>query len=205
MTGCWRDLDQAVGSIELHRAHILIVAKRLLPADSATNRILARPLEHRFGGRLILILEPQDEFRSKEFAGLDVEGLILSSATIAELTDCITSVRQGRCWVDPGIRAVLSHGPQRATEGHDLSSRETEVARLAAAGLSNKYIARELGVSDGTVKMHMHHILAKLRLTSRIDLVGSLQQSGQGRSGADLQQSARYIYPDSNLTDADIS
>ena len=53
---------------------------------------------------------------------------------------------------------------------HELSNREQQVARLAASGLSNKRIARALQVTDGTIKMHMHHILAKLQLSSRFDL-----------------------------------
>lgn len=50
------------------------------------------------------------------------------------------------------------------------------MAHLAASGLSNKLIARELDLSDGTVKMHMHHILAKLRLGSRIELTQSFAE-----------------------------
>jgi DNA-binding NarL/FixJ family response regulator len=45
-----------------------------------------------------------------------------------------------------------------------------EVARLAAGGMSNKLIARELCLSDGTVKIHMHHILSKLGVPRREEL-----------------------------------
>ena len=44
-----------------------------------------------------------------------------------------------------------------------LSPRELEVARLVAQGLANKEIARELGLSHGTVKLHVHNIFLKLR------------------------------------------
>jgi DNA-binding NarL/FixJ family response regulator len=44
-----------------------------------------------------------------------------------------------------------------------LSPREREVARLVAQGLANKEIARELGLSHGTVKLHIHNIFLKLR------------------------------------------
>ena len=63
-----------------------------------------------------------------------------------------------------------------APHWEDLSSREQEVARLAASGMSNKHIARELDLSDGTVKMHMHLILAKLRLASRVELPHSVPE-----------------------------
>ncbi|MBV1689320.1 helix-turn-helix transcriptional regulator [Novosphingobium sp. G106] len=52
-----------------------------------------------------------------------------------------------------------------------LSGRELEVARFARFSLSSKEIARMLRVCDGTVKKQLHHILPKLHLNSRVDLV----------------------------------
>jgi DNA-binding NarL/FixJ family response regulator len=51
--------------------------------------------------------------------------------------------------------------------GANLTERETEVLRLVARGLANKAIARELGVSEKTVKTHVSNILAKLNLSDR--------------------------------------
>jgi len=53
----------------------------------------------------------------------------------------------------------------------NLSPREGEVALLAARGLSNKQVARQLGITDGTVKIHMHSIFQKLRTKSRHGLI----------------------------------
>jgi two-component system nitrate/nitrite response regulator NarP len=53
----------------------------------------------------------------------------------------------------------------------NLSPREGEVASLVARGLSNKEVARELGISGGTVKIHMHSIFQKLGTKSRYSLV----------------------------------
>jgi two-component system nitrate/nitrite response regulator NarL len=52
-----------------------------------------------------------------------------------------------------------------------LSPREREVAVLITRGLSNKEVARELGVSDGTVKIHVHSIFQKLGAKSRYNLI----------------------------------
>ena len=52
-----------------------------------------------------------------------------------------------------------------------LSPREREVAQLVARGLSNKEVARELGLSDGTVKIHIHSIFQKLGAKSRYWLI----------------------------------
>jgi DNA-binding NarL/FixJ family response regulator len=50
-----------------------------------------------------------------------------------------------------------------------LTPREYQVAMLVASGLSNKEIARELGLSDGTVKLHMHKVIQKLSVKSRYE------------------------------------
>jgi DNA-binding NarL/FixJ family response regulator len=53
-----------------------------------------------------------------------------------------------------------------------LSPREREVALLVARGLTNKEVARELGLCDGTVKIHLHSIFQKLGAKSRCNLIG---------------------------------
>lgn len=50
-----------------------------------------------------------------------------------------------------------------------LTSREHEILKLIAKGMSNKLIARELDISDGTVKVHVKHVLKKLELSSRVE------------------------------------
>ena len=59
----------------------------------------------------------------------------------------------------------------RMTWWKNLSPREGEVALLVARGLSNKKVAHELGISDGTVKIHMHSIFQKLGTKSRYSLI----------------------------------
>jgi DNA-binding NarL/FixJ family response regulator len=55
-----------------------------------------------------------------------------------------------------------------------LTSREREITGLASTGLSNKEIARHLNRSEGTVKIHLHNILRKLRLSNRTALAAML-------------------------------
>ena len=55
------------------------------------------------------------------------------------------------------------------TPFEDLTPRETEILGLLAEGQSNKVIARNLGISDGTVKLHVKAILRKLHVHSRVE------------------------------------
>jgi len=52
-----------------------------------------------------------------------------------------------------------------------LTKREAEVARLVALGLANKVVAGRLGLREGTVKIHLHHIYRKLRISNRAELM----------------------------------
>jgi two-component system nitrate/nitrite response regulator NarL len=60
--------------------------------------------------------------------------------------------------------------------GAVLTVRELEVMRLAAEGLTNKTIARQLRVSEGTIKLHLHHIYRKLGIKSRFALAAVLHK-----------------------------
>jgi DNA-binding NarL/FixJ family response regulator len=66
----------------------------------------------------------------------------------------------------------MTQGNRRhdAVNYHTLSSREREVMLLAAKGFANKQIARELKVTEGTVKIHLHRVYQKLGVKSRFAL-----------------------------------
>ena len=67
----------------------------------------------------------------------------------------------------PHLRPLPGHAPAVRDMREVLSDRELEVVRLVAEGLSNKEISTRLSLSDKTVKNHISHILAKLKLTAR--------------------------------------
>jgi DNA-binding NarL/FixJ family response regulator len=52
-----------------------------------------------------------------------------------------------------------------------LTQRELEITRLVSQGLANKAVAGELGVQEGTVKLHLHNIYRKLRVSNRVELL----------------------------------
>ena len=66
-------------------------------------------------------------------------------------------------------RALRDSAPEPPPETGTLTERENEILSLIAGGMSNKMIARELGISDGTVKVHVKNLLRKLNLRSRLE------------------------------------
>lgn len=99
-----------------------------------------------------------------------------SMATPETLKQVATSVKMGALWIPPsllgGMMNTLSRAlPPKAENLDKLTPREQEVARVAIKGLSNKEIARELNITERTVKEHMSSIFAKLEIRDRMQLM----------------------------------
>ncbi|HEY2249962.1 MAG TPA: response regulator transcription factor [Planctomycetaceae bacterium] len=106
----------------------------------------------------------QDVFRALE-AG--VRGYLLKETVHADLLNAIRIVYSGKKLMPQDVAQRLAeYFPQAA-----LTPREIEVLTLVAQGLANKEIAGRIGTADGTVKMHVQNILAKLEATDRTHAV----------------------------------
>ena len=85
--------------------------------------------------------------------------------------------------LDASVAGLLAHAlnaPPAASHS-DLTEREREILGLLADGRSNKEIARELGISDATVKVHIKHLLRKLNMKSRLEAAVWALQNPQFR------------------------
>ena len=104
-------------------------------------------------------------------------GYVLKDAAYEELVDAIRKVASGQPYVAPALGAKLAVAAEPEPED-DLSEREREVLELLARGYTNQEIASRLFVSVRTVESHRAHILNKLRLSTRADLVSYALESG---------------------------
>jgi DNA-binding NarL/FixJ family response regulator len=93
-------------------------------------------------------------------------GYLLKDTPREELFGAIRVVAEGKSPLAPGVAARLMQR-MRDTDEEGLSTREIEVLELVARGTSNKEIAKQLWVSETTVKSHMLHIFDKLSVTDR--------------------------------------
>lgn len=97
-----------------------------------------------------------------------VAGYLLKDVGPAELADALRSVHAGGSPLHPAVAATVLRQVNATAELADaLTPREREVLRLIARGLSNRLIARELVLSEKTVKTHVSAVLAKLGVTDR--------------------------------------
>jgi two-component system NarL family response regulator len=92
-------------------------------------------------------------------------GYLLKDSPVGELYAGIRAVAEGRTWVPAGVGAVLA---KRITD-RELTKREMDVLRTVVAGKSNKEIGVAFNISEATVKVHVTHILEKLKVTGRTE------------------------------------
>jgi DNA-binding NarL/FixJ family response regulator len=136
----------------------------VLDGIEATRRIVAA---HDGAVRVVVLTSFSD--RDEIMAAVDAgaSGYLLKDAEPHELIAGVRAAARGEAPLAPkAARAVLeTRAGERPTE--DLSERERDVLRLVAQGLPNKRIARELRISEKTVKAHLTHIFQRIGVTDR--------------------------------------
>ncbi len=139
----------------------------------ATGVDAAAEIRHVVPSARILMLSMQDDpsYVRQAFTNGAI-GYVLKEAADSELVTAIRRVAAGEQYVHPTLGAKLVAGaPSSRPTDDPLSDREREVLSLLALGHTNQEIADRLVVSVRTVEAHRAHILTKLRLSTRADLV----------------------------------
>lgn len=117
-------------------------------------------------------------------AGAD--GYLLKDMEPEEILANLLAAGRGQLVISPRLteliaRALRAESQPVQPHAAGLTPREWQVLHLIAEGISNKLIARELGLSLGTVKVHVKHILKKLRLKSRVEAaIWAVRQAAPG-------------------------
>lgn len=110
---------------------------------------------------------------------MGVNGIVLKERDPEELLACIAKVEAGENSVDPDImnealRYSIMVRNNRPPPVDHLTEREREISNLIRAGLRNRVIAEKCGLTEGTVKVHLHSIFQKLGVKSRAELIVSM-------------------------------
>jgi two-component system nitrate/nitrite response regulator NarL len=116
------------------------------------------------------------------------QGYLLKDMDPEDLVQALRSIVDGDTVVAPQLAGKLARalqsreaGEEPATPLAELTPRELEILEHLAEGQSNKVIARELGITDGTVKLHVKAILRKLKVRSRVEAAVIAVEQGLGR------------------------
>jgi DNA-binding NarL/FixJ family response regulator len=163
--------DDLARCLETYSPNIIMLAENVVGREG--SRSVSRLREGNRSVATILLLGEHDEITASDLLELDVEGILLSGASVASLIDCVRSVHHGRKWIDPELLRQFAAGRPFQIR-NNLTSREAAIAQLVSRGWNNKQIARELNLSEGTVKMHLHNIYTKLPVSGRTQLALSM-------------------------------
>ena len=144
-----------------------------------TRRVLRRHPEI----AVVALTASTDEARMIGVLRAGALGYVRKDAAPETLLAAVRSVARGRTYIDPSIDPTAR---LTSTDAEALTTRETEVLRHVALGLSNRDIAAALSVSEETVKTHVSHVLAKLRVCDRAQAVVVAFESGLVTPRADL-------------------
>jgi two-component system response regulator NreC len=151
-----------------------VVLLDVVMPDQSGLEIISQLLHENADGK-VLVLSMQDEPRYvREAFEVGASGYVLKEAADAELVAAIREVAQGGRYVHPelGARLLQAESEERKRAEEDpLSDREHEVLRLLALGHTNQEIAKQLFISVRTAETHRAHIMQKLRLSSRAEVV----------------------------------
>lgn len=168
------------------------MARELLPdvavMDVAMPRVngieAARQIKTMLPSVTILMLSAFD-YESYLLASIraGAAGYMLKSTPVGDLVNAVRMVYRGEALYD--LKTISKIMSQLTIEGDNikkvpskLHSRELEVMRLAARGMSNKEIAENLGISERTVQTHMSNIFKRIKVSSRIEAVLYAIQEG---------------------------
>jgi two-component system nitrate/nitrite response regulator NarL len=166
--------DETFALLEKHRPDLLILDLRMAPTDGIT---LLKSLREKGNETPVVILTMSEAAEDLAAAlRLGVRGYLLKDMEPADVIDAIRAAARGELVVAPSIAgklaAILQGGDEPGSAASlvkQLTGRERQILGYVAAGMSNKAIAKTLGISHDTVKLHVRHILAKLGQSSRVE------------------------------------
>lgn len=178
-----QSLSEIITKAAFREADVLVVDSQAVLAD---NLAVYTQMNEWLPALKVLFLGTQEDARNLRaedipvYMRLHTIGFMLKDGPTSRIIDGVRLVASGTFVCETElIRHILTRLTQWASysaedstrNGQQLSERETEVLTLVARGQSNKEIAQELFLSEGTVKAHVSHIMAKLAVDRRTDLV----------------------------------
>lgn len=145
---------------------------------------LRRLREANYSGRVVMftVSDHEDDVVAALRNGAD--GYLLKDMEPEDMVRQLRQAALGRMVISESLTALLAEALRNQRNApttpdiHSLTQREREILQQLAGGLSNKLIARKLDITEGTVKVHVKHLLKKLNLRSRVEAAVWAVQEG---------------------------
>lgn len=166
--------EEAVTAVAQHQPDVTLLDVNMpgIGGVGATRQIREADPEAR------ILMLTVSERESDLFAAIrsGARGYLLKDATSEQLYDAVRRVHAGEAIIAPPMAVKLfdkfsemPEAPKRSPKLEELTERERDILHLLTQGLSNKEIGLQLSLSPHTIKVHLHRILEKLDLRSRVE------------------------------------
>lgn len=168
-----RNGEEALAAIAEEQPDIVILDERL---PGMTGLEIFRAMRARGDLRPVVMLTATlPDRRAIEAIEAGVNGLVLKHNAADQLLHCLDEVRQGRRWIEQHLlQLALDHATgtnRKQGPLEKLTQRERAVVELVGDNVRTRAVAEKLGISEGTVKVHLHNAYEKLGVSSRVELV----------------------------------
>lgn len=145
----------------------------VMPIRSGLS-VLGRLSELGASTRIVVLAATATDDDIHRLVTLGAKALLFKESAPQILIECLRRVTEGGTWFADGVANIVSRQAEEKKNWRrlvdSLTAREAEVAQLACSGQSNKEIAYQLHLSEGTVKVHLYNVFRKLDVTSRLEL-----------------------------------
>ena len=164
---------EALGAVAKLKPDVLVLDVRMPVRDGM--EVLRELASQKSPTRVVLLTAEMNDNDVLEAIRLGACAIVLKETASQNLVRAARAASRGEQTLDDrSVRRALDHLLRReagvAEARRVLTARELDIVRMVARGLRNRQIAEELSISEGTVKIHLHSIYAKLGVSGRVEL-----------------------------------
>lgn len=171
--------EQVLSEVRANHPNVALISASLQDGSLSGFSVVRELRTHSPEIRTVLLLDSAERGLVIDAFRAGAKGIFCREDSLTSLCRCIEAVHAGQIWanstqLESVLDAFARVAPPRLVESNGktpLSKREQEVAQLVSEGLSNREIAKQLNLSEHTVKNYLFHIFEKLGMSSRVELV----------------------------------
>jgi DNA-binding NarL/FixJ family response regulator len=166
--------EEALTAVRRHRPDVLLLDIHMPGKDGLS--VLRELHQEKLPTKTVLLAAVVEEAEALDALRHGVRGMLLKELAPQMVVRCVRKVHGGEQWIETHAFGCALNGLLQREAGERevvrvLTPREIELVRMVARGLPNKEMSGRLGISEGTVKMHLHHVYQKLKVKNRVQLI----------------------------------
>ena len=177
--GCSVNRAEVISAVSQNAVDVALISENLQDGPFMGFEVLREVRFYHPGTQVIILLKSSSRDLVISAFRAGAKGVFCRAEPVEALCKCIHSVHSGQVWANSNelkflLEALATASPLRVVNSQGLNllaKREDEVANLVAEGLTNREIAKKLGLSEHTVSNYLFRIYNKLGISSRVELV----------------------------------